>query len=147
MASAPQCRVKRKSQAAKNSTGLVKKSRRYCHSEVRTPRGQGQAGRGPDQEQQAHPEKLDDPREVEEINQDPAAQGAQHHAAHAHGVELPEAPGRIVRILFKQQDVQRLAEERQAQAEAPEDRQKGPEVVRGRPCPKGRARCRPDPGG
>ena len=42
----------------------------------------------------------------------------------------PKRRGGIGRILFKQQDVQGLAKERQAQAEAPKDRQKGPEALR-----------------
>ena len=79
--------------------------------------------------QQPQAKELQGQGEFPEIDHEAAGQGAQHHAPHAPGVEFPEAPGGIGRILFKQQDVQGLAKERQAQAEAPKDRQKGPETI------------------
>ncbi len=110
------------------------------------PPGQRQFHRGRDQDQGPDAEQFQGGGKLQPVIPRARQKRPHHHAAHAHGIVVAQAPGHIPGVFLEQKRIQREPEELDAQAEAPKDRQEGPEVLHRRQAPetgRGRRQARP----
>ena len=109
--------------------------------------GQRQFDRGRNQQQRPEAEQFQGGGELQPVIPRARQQRPHHHPAHAHGIVVAQAPGRIRVVFLEQQRIQGDSEELDAQAESPKDRQERPKAPHRRQPPEaGRGRRQAHPG-